>query len=131
MESRHLGLEPEATAGSERPPAPKAAMVSEDACAGLRAGGSVSLPPHLLGRPVLSLHSALTSYPPRDREGMEMEGWRRRGLSRGRWEGVQRLGSNLRGSGGPQVELETGLRGVVCGVAKVGCGRPVEPRGRE
>ncbi|XP_026981745.1 ragulator complex protein LAMTOR4 isoform X2 [Sagmatias obliquidens] len=49
---------------------------------------------------------------------MEMEGWRRRGLSRGRWEGVQRLGSNLRGSGGPQVELETGLRGVVCGVAK-------------
>ncbi|XP_065749052.1 ragulator complex protein LAMTOR4 isoform X4 [Phocoena phocoena] len=29
-------------------------MVSEDACAGLRAGGSVSLPPHLFGRPLSS-----------------------------------------------------------------------------
>ncbi|KAJ8798830.1 hypothetical protein J1605_016633, partial [Eschrichtius robustus] len=28
VESRHLGLEPEATPGSERPPAPKAAMTS-------------------------------------------------------------------------------------------------------
>lgn len=43
MVARDLGLEPEAASGRERPPAPKAAMVSENACAGLFAGGSVAL----------------------------------------------------------------------------------------
>lgn len=44
-------------------------MVSEDACAGVRAGGSVSLFPNLLGCPFLGLHSPLSSYPPWDGEG--------------------------------------------------------------
>ncbi|XP_065749050.1 ragulator complex protein LAMTOR4 isoform X2 [Phocoena phocoena] len=38
-------------------------MVSEDACAGLRAGGSVSLPPHLFGRPTSALTQGLERIP--------------------------------------------------------------------
>lgn len=86
-------------------------MVSEDACAGVRARGSVCLFPNLFGYPYLGLHSALTSCPPERQRESRWEGRRRRGLRRDLCEGVWALGSSLRGWDGPPGELEMGQGG--------------------